>query len=209
MGQYYYAVLREPSTGKFIIGSPHHFCEGLKLMENGIMDSTFTKVIYSMLKNKIMNLAWVGDYAEPDDLKEFNTAEKKVQKFIDAANDEEIKPSQWVEKHYDGEKVSSWFGEFVIVNHTKKEFLSQREYLQHVPNPYKARDNGEWLIDPLVALTAIGNGKGGGDYHGTDEHMVGRWATDAIEVIPETEDEINTLLGWGYTRIEPIFRESR
>lgn len=209
MGQYYYAVLREPSTGRFIIGSPHHFGEGLKLMENGVMDSLFTRVVYTMLKRKIMNLAWVGDYAKPDDLKAFGTPKKKVQKFIDVANDEVIKPRQWIEKHYDGEKISGWFGEYIIVDHTKKEFLDQKEYLEHVPNPYRAREAGEWLVDPLVTLTAIGNGKGGGDYHGTDEEYVGRWATDEIEVIPNTQEELNFLLEAGYNRIEPIFRETR
>ena len=45
--------------------------------------------------------------------------------------------------------------------------------------------NGEqkWggIIHPLPLLTAIGNGKGGGDYRGTCLDLVGHWACDKIE----------------------------
>ena len=43
----------------------------------------------------------------------------------------------------------------------------------------------EYYIHPLPLLTSEGNGRGGGDYHTSDEYlenMVGSWARDVIEV---------------------------
>ncbi len=56
-----------------------------------------------------------------------------------------------------------------IVNHTKKEYVIK---------PRKG------AFHPLSLLTAEGNGRGGGDYHGNG--TVGRWARDIISM----EDEI-------------------
>jgi hypothetical protein len=56
-----------------------------------------------------------------------------------------------------------------IVNHTKKEYVSMPR-------------NG--AFHPLSLLTAEGNGRGGGDYHGSG--TVGRWARDIISM----EDDI-------------------
>ena len=38
------------------------------------------------------------------------------------------------------------------------------------------------MINPLPLLTALGNGRGGGDYSGTDEDKVGIWARDVLSV---------------------------
>jgi len=62
-----------------------------------------------------------------------------------------------------------------IVNHTKKQYVE------------KLCD-----IHPLPILTAEGNGRGGGDYHG-DSDYVGAWARDVISV---ENDEPN-----GYTKL--------
>ena len=205
MGQYYYAMLRDPSDGKYIVGHPHHFCYGLKLMEHGTIDSDFTKIVFSMIKNHMMNIAWVGDYAEENDLAKFGTDPSKVKAFIDAAYEKDHEDTQLLERNYPGNKVSGWFGEYLVINHTKKEFFNQHKYWKRVcpdKNP-----GAEYMIDPLVALGAIGNGKGGGDFWGTGDDEVGRWATDAIELKEINDDDEQWLLSVGYKEIEPTFIE--
>jgi len=57
-----------------------------------------------------------------------------------------------------------------IVNHTKKVYIEK-----------KGR------FHPLSLLTAEGNGRGGGDYHGSNT-MVGTWARDVISMENEAPD---------------------
>jgi hypothetical protein len=66
-----------------------------------------------------------------------------------------------------------------IVNHTKKVYIKK---------------NG--TLHPLSLLTAEGNGRGGGDYHGPNMDMVGTWARDVISMENEAPD---------YTLIECVF----
>lgn len=203
MGQYYYAVLREPATGKFVIGNPHHFDYGLKLMENGFVDSTFVKIVFSMIIDHPMQIAWVGDYAEEKDLAKFAIDQEKVEAFIEASESGQ----DLLERNYPGDKVmGQYFGDFLVINHTKKEFFNQHKYWKRVcPNK---NPGAEYMIDPLVALVAIGNGKGGGDFWGVGEEEVGRWATDTIELTPIGNIDESDLIRDGYKEIEPCFIES-
>lgn len=206
MGQYYYAVLREPGDGKFVIGNPHHFDYGLKLMENGFVDSTFVKTAFSMIIDHPMHIAWVGDYAEEKDLAKFGIDPDKVKAFIDASWETNEHDHNLLERNYPGDKVmGQYFGEFIVINHTKKEFFDQHKYWKRVcpdKNP-----GAEYMIDPLVALVAIGNGKGGGDFWGKGDEEVGRWATDAIELVPIGRISEEVLIKDGYKEIEPCFIE--
>jgi hypothetical protein len=58
-----------------------------------------------------------------------------------------------------------------IVNHTKKVYIKK---------------TGD--LHPLPILTAEGNGRGGGDYHGPNMDMVGTWARDVISMENEAPD---------------------
>ena len=204
MGQYYYAALRDPADGKMIIGNPHHFDYGLKLMENGFIDSTFVKIVFSMIQDHPMQVAWVGDYAQEKDLLKFNIDSSKVKVFIDESWEKNDADQELLEHYYPGEKViGAYFGEFIVINHTKKEFFDQREYWNR---NFKGKSpRAEYAIDPLVALIAIGNGKGGGDFWGVGEEEVGRWATDFIEVSKITN--AGELVKLGYKEIKPCFIE--
>jgi len=66
-----------------------------------------------------------------------------------------------------------------IVNHTKKVYVKKRSG-----------------VHPLSLLTAEGNGRGGGDYHGPNMDMVGTWARDVISMENEAPD---------YTLIHCVF----
>ena len=64
-----------------------------------------------------------------------------------------------------------------IINHTKKEYVVKMNALH-----------------PLPLLTAEGNGRGGGDYHGADEDLVGIWARDVISVEMEAPADYTMLV---------------
>ena len=51
----------------------------------------------------------------------------------------------------------------------------------------------EWIISPLPLLTALGNGRGGGDYKGTEMDKIGIWARDILSVEFEVPDGFNEL----------------
>jgi hypothetical protein len=61
------------------------------------------------------------------------------------------------------------------------------------------KDEYGYRIDPMPLLCAEGNGRGGGDYHGSAMKLIGSWARDLISV----ESEIPN----GYTELVPSFRE--
>jgi hypothetical protein len=54
-------------------------------------------------------------------------------------------------------------------------------------------------IHPLPILTAEGNGRGGGDYYGTDANLAGIWARDILSIEKEIPD--------GYMEFECHFHE--
>ena len=67
-----------------------------------------------------------------------------------------------------------------ILNHTKKQYVNKKKFDTY---------------HPLPLLLAEGNGRGGGDYHGSNEDKIGIWARDVISVdeeIPEGFEEYDT-----------------
>lgn len=69
-----------------------------------------------------------------------------------------------------------------ILNHTKKRFINKDTL-------------GD--IHPLAILTAEGNGRGNGDYHGSDEELCGSWARDVISVESSDNGYTEFIHGFG------------
>ena len=78
-----------------------------------------------------------------------------------------------------------------LVNHDKNQFVDLKKYKE------KSTVDG-WCIFPISLLTALGNGRGGGDYH-KDDPLVGSWAFDTISL---TDQPVT-----GMEEIEPVFTE--
>jgi hypothetical protein len=55
-------------------------------------------------------------------------------------------------------------------------------------------DKDGWQIHPLPLLTCEGNGRGGGDYGGNDQNLVGLWARNTISVSNDIPDGYEELL---------------
>lgn len=76
-----------------------------------------------------------------------------------------------------------------IFNHNQKCFVD----MEHCPLDIHLgvfQNRGKWYhatIAPLPLLLALGNGLGGGDYRGNNDHQVGEWAKDSdkIEICEE------------------------
>ena len=161
MGQYYMPVIKRGSKMRRVYS--HNFGNGLKLMEHSYVGNKFVNVIANEIVDNPAQLYWLGDYSEPTDFK----SESMFKRIYDYA---------WGRKKNTGTTVENprtefnWREDWYFINHTKKEFtLMPKE--------------GDWVITPISLLTAIGNGRGGGDYRNpNDESMVGYWAGDKVSL---------------------------
>ena len=171
MGQYYNAVLKI-NGGKEVFSTyvDGEFV-GCKLMEHSYWGNSFVLAIASKFWRTKGQLAWVGDYADEDDFN-WNTEFEDVYSNIARAD-----------LSYNGFRLEGKY----LINHTKKIFIDLDEY----KNLLKKED---WIINPLSLLTAVGNGKGGGDF-GNEQvgaKMVGSWTWDIIEITDQD------LYDWKY-----------
>lgn len=170
MGQYFRQVLRRSDTTQLFDGQCNgKDWNGLKLMEHSWIGNDFMNAMSQELHNNPARVIWCGDYAdEPDDFANvgdwisyrdiWNAPEDKINKM--PAN------------------VQFDYSHKFLVNHDKKVYVDFDLYIS------KCKDKDGWNVHPLSLLTAIGNGRGGGDYYDEypDAYMVGTWAGDLLEV---------------------------
>ena len=164
MGQYYTPVIIK--NDKIKTFNCYDYDNGAKLMEHSYLRNNFVEAVVKQLFNKKARLAWVGDYAEPNDVEN-----ELAEKFIEIENNDaqyRIKP-----KH---NPMENSYG-LCFINHSKKEYFYMDDYVENL-----SKNKWKLIIHPLPLLTAIGNGKGGGDYQGLNMDLIGRWACDEIEV---------------------------
>jgi hypothetical protein len=177
MGQYYIAViLGEKSEGdpptEFVRTwvNPPAYGNGSKLMEHSYVGNPYVGAVELLLSPKghfwKSRLVWAGDYADPEVHVSYPDG-KLVAKTLYELAQEEHEAKEMSPMPHNMEKY------YFLVNHTKKQYVDKR----------KATADGNGLrIHPLPLLTAEGNGRGGGDYRGAQEVLVGSWARDVISV---------------------------
>lgn len=89
-----------------------------------------------------------------------------------------------------------------IINYTKNQYVDIKHVECENPDNWGSKD---WFIHPLPLLTCEGCGRGGGDYHQTEDHpsyqYIGMWARDVIGVGYEKADVV------GFEEIRPNFHE--
>lgn len=144
---------------------PNSFCScfsGMKLLEHSYIGNHYVNGVMEEIEDNPSSVAWVGDYA--DDIMDF-TETYTTDDYKTAWEDVKDSPFKRLpEVHMDG----------YIINHSKEQFLDLEKYIA-------LNKEGDWCLHPLPLLTAIGNGRGGGDYRSYNRDMVGIWATDTIE----------------------------
>lgn len=164
MGQYYMPVIQEKE--KLYRVYSHDFGNGLKLMEHSYIGNSFVNVVCNYIVDNAVKLWWCGDYAEESDFeneKEFKRIYEKAWK-----HKSEDKETDLPEKNTDFDWSNQWY----FVNLTKKEFVKM---------PKQKEEEYNWTYNCVSLLTAVGNGRGGGDYHKEDMlSVVGYWAGDVV-----------------------------
>lgn len=166
MGQYYNAVVKFDDKKEIYYHKVDGEYEGAKLMEHSYWNNPFVLAIASKFWRNKGQLAWVGDYAEPDD---FNWNDEFENAHSDLAK---------TNLKYNGFRLEGKY----FFNHTKKQFIDLDDY-----NAELTKRDIEWKINPVSLATAVGNDKGGGDFHsGIGYEKIGVWAWDVIEITDET-----------------------
>ena len=174
MGQYYKPTLKPKGGRVWKCFNPWDFNNGVKLMEHSYIGNAVKNYVKNLILRTPMRLVWAGDYADDEKGKDKNLY------FLFEAKEPK-------DKSVPQESIESMR---YLVNHKKKLYVDYSKV---------EKDEYGYRIDPMPLLCAEGNGRGGGDYHGSAMNLIGSWARDLISV----ESEIPN----GYTELVPSFRE--
>ena len=184
MGQYYRIFMcKEDGSEPRVHSSYDHDNNGAKLMEHSYYGNRFVEAALAQLVDTYkhhdpLRVWWVGDYAEEDDIPE----DKKQYHPIAGA----WKPAPETIKVHNEE--FDFGAQLYLVNLTTHEYIDLKAVREQNKVP-----GWSGSIHPLPLLTAVGNGRGGGDYHGSaaiNKNMVGAWAGDLLQItetIPQDE----------------------
>ena len=184
MGQYYMTAFMR-KDGSVEVMHPHHYGNGLKLMEHSYVGNNYVNTVIQHLLNisseeGACRVAHVGDYS--DDIIEEMTNRKKIARKMYRAcwgrksDWNYINPCSQIQK------------DIFIINEDKKEYV----------RAIQTCADGKWWIASFMLLIAMGNGLGGGDYHGKNEGLVGRWACDRIRASENEPEGYLKIHGWEF-----------
>lgn len=173
MGQYYRAILGDSYgfncmvfdrsvDGKYTLA---------KLMEHSWWKNSFVNAFSAQIYKCKSRVCWVGDYAdEPDDFKFANNSAFYVPNYNEVWGDN----VNLLTSHHTNFTLDGKF----LLNHDRKEYLDLDEYKK------LSKDREGWTIHSLPLLTAVGNDRGGGDFHegNVGYEFVGIWAWQLISI---------------------------
>ena len=158
MGQYYTLItidLKRESIHNYTPTS------GNKLMEFAYYHDYMANLFCSKLYYNPQRVIVLGDYAEQEDFKA-----PILQGLFDLEKLATTEEEQPLADPFD-------YNEEYVINHTTNQYIK-------LEAPKNSSDFKPF--EPLL-LCALGNGKGGGDYFGVNEKLVGSWAGCVIEVV--------------------------
>jgi len=178
MGQGYRALIlaseteTEPEIIRTWINS-NCYGNGYKLMEHSYVGNKYVEALEYLISPLGMfyksRVVWAGDYAD---------SEAGSDKNLNAMTfDDEIDGRMSAPSKYDMSPYR------YVVNHTQKLYVDKN-----------MKDDEGWSIHPLSLLTAEGNGRGGGDYRGNNDQLVGTWARNVISVEKEAPESYTELV---------------
>ena len=176
MGQYYRICMK--SRGRLVVNNRRYTGSGFvsaKLTEHSYLRNYLTSSVAFAIEGSPARIMWVGDYAEKSEIRKLTNRHLSLGRIWgDGVN---------VDHEFPFRGEFDYAGKF-LVNHTKKLAISYDDYTK--------LSGGKavfgYTIDPLPLLTAVGNGRGSGDYHGPCEEKVGTWAWDRLEIVSEKPD---------------------
>ena len=190
MGQYYRPILGDQyglncKVFDRTVDNEYTFA---KLLEHSWWLNSFVDSFSEFLYNEPSRVCWVGDYAdEPDDFDFPNCSAFYVPCYKEV----------WGETVSTISIVSTDFsidGKFLL-NHDTKQFIDLNEYKK------LSKDKRCWVIHPLPLLTAVGNDRGGGDFHygNTGYENVGIWAWHLLSFADKPPKD--------FSKIRIVFKE--
>lgn len=166
---------------------------GMKLCEHSYLPNPLSVFLRDLLANewKGDEIYHLGDYASPDD------GTQTAFKLWDSSN--KILDKADIIKVEDYEDPSKVVSNPYVINETKKQYLDIRDAA--ITSWYKTEDGAILMFyDPLLLLTACGNGLGGGDYFSdVNRRLIGSWAGDKLSA-SDKEPE-------GYEKVRPVFMD--
>lgn len=221
MGQYYTPILLTMTGRRRAIGNfcAYDYDNGKKLMEHSYLGNKLVESVVAFMMSCdefAPTVVWLGDYADLgedvlplEDHYAFRSENNKC--FSNRDYVKIFKKAQGVEARGthiirpDDEKVTDSLplaGDVIFYNYMTQQKLSLREYRKNVivHRALSGFDEGKagypinrFIVHPLPLLTCLGNGKGGGDYHGLNMEWVGAWAMHAIGVTHDDPQSLSRL----------------
>lgn len=180
MGQYYKVIVRKDGKDtvydRGVEGNDGYVLA--KLTEFCWCGNSFCRSLAQTLLDSPGKVCFVGDYAENEECEALGFD-------YDAVWGEDAKCAKAPAELLDLGKVA------YLVNEDKRQYVSMGKYMAD------STDGDGWTLFPLGILTALGNGRGGGDYHHEDP-LVGSWAFDSVYFT-------NVAPPGDYEEIEPVF----
>lgn len=174
MGQYYKPIIFNEDESVISLTS-YEYDNGAKLTEHSYIGNSFVGAVEYMIEDDPAMVVWAGDYADVEEGKEDNLY------YIVEDNDKciNVSPKYFQKQMKKGrEHILNMFQKVsdntrYIINHTKKQYVDKTKC---------PTTDYDLVLHPLPLLTAEGNQRGGGDYYGNNERLVGAWARDFISV---------------------------
>jgi hypothetical protein len=168
MGQYYRLAFKHDNeqvvfNDRYIANHDYIMA---KLMEHSWMKNPLMIAVAREMYKNPMRLIWCGDYAEPEEVTDETSGEVEF---------DQIWCEDSTHKFYEVTNKFEYMGKW-FCNHDKKLAIPLDKYIEQSTN----KDG--WCVCPFSLLTAIGNGRGGGDYHGVNVGWVGDWAWKLISI---------------------------
>lgn len=188
MGQYYNIITRNDKGttvyDRSIKGDGDYVMA--KLLEHSWWENSTCKAVAASLVDNPTKLCWCGDYAEEEE------CDKLGFSLADVWGSDTVEPAYaQLDPAPDGFSLDNLA---FLVNKDKKLFVDLKQYKAD-----SIKDG--WCIFPLSILTSLGNGRGGGDYEGSDMDKVGSWAFDSVYFTNKTPPK-------SYKKLEVSFKES-
>ena len=175
MGQYYAALVINGHGENKVFSFPAHS----KLLEHSWWSNDAVNAVAQDIFQCPKTVYWVGDYS-------CQTPAEISEELYDIAMN-----GMFANQNTVNDCSFNLDGKF-LVNHSKKLFVDCSDYHKRM-----SEKSGDWVIHPLPLLTAVGNGRGGGDYYTVNKTMVGTWAGNLLSVEIEVPE--------GYSEVEPTF----
>lgn len=206
MGQYYMPILgnKEGTNlrvfNRQLVGQKDDYT-GSKLLEHSYWKNNFVNSLSYLIYKNPSRLAWVGDYANEENDFAFATISNgtKIPQYEDIWGNRIIPESIY--------KINFNLNNKYLVNWETKEYIDLKKCKKDSKNFMTDTWNKkkyEMTLHPLPLLTAIGNGRGGGDYvNGINKDKIGMWAWNLISIEPYLTDEMKK----SFKKIDISFKE--